>query len=278
MKNEKVTIPQIQKMKAAGDKITMLTAYDYPTASLVDKAGTEIILVGDSVGNVVLGLESTVPVTMDDMLHHAKAARKGVKRALLVADMPFMSYNITTEEAVYNAGRFLKEAGCDAVKLEGGSDVAPTIAAIVKAGIPVLGHLGLTPQTVSKLGGYRVQGKSAKDAGDMLDSARELQRAGCFAIVLECVPDKLAGIMAKKIKIPVIGIGAGPACDGQVLVLHDMLGLNTDFVPKFVKQYARLHTNISSALDSYIKDVKSGKFPDESHSFTADKKIYKNLK
>lgn len=267
MDTKKVTIPDLQDKKREGRKITMLTAYDYPTAKLVDDAGIDAILVGDSLGMVVLGYDSTVPVTMDEMIHHAKAARRGTKRAILIGDMPFMSYQISTGDSIRNAGRFMKEAGCDAVKLEGGDEVIDVTKAIVNAGIPVLGHLGLTPQTVSKLGGYRVQGKDADSARKILDQALRLEQAGCFAIVLECVPDRVAGLIARKLKIPTIGIGAGADCDGQVLVTNDMIGLFDRFVPKFVKQYVKLSQLLTEAFTKYRSEVEKGEFPAKEHSF-----------
>jgi len=270
MERKKITIPDLKKMKEAGQKITMLTAYDYPLASALDQAGIDAILVGDSVGNVVLGYDSTVPVTMEEMLHHTKAVRRGVKYALLIGDMPFMSFNVSVEEAIRNAGRFMKEAGCDAVKLESASEeVIKTTKAIVDAGIPVQGHLGLTPQTASMLGGMKVQGKDKDTAQKIVDSAVALEEAGAFSIVLECVPDKLAQEITRKVKIPVIGIGAGVYCDGQVLVTHDMLGLYERFTPKFVKKYAELSKDIKEAAGKYIEEVKKGSFPDKEHSFVA---------
>jgi len=251
----KVTIPDIQKKKDEGRKITMLTAYDYPSGRLIDEAGIDMVLVGDSLAMTVLGYESTIPVTMDEMVHHAKAVRRGVKFALLVGDMPFMTYNIAEKETVRNAGRFIKEGGCAAVKIEGGSEMAGTVKALVKAGIPVLGHIGLTPQTAAQLGGFKVQGKDAKGAAKLMDSAVALEKAGCFAIVLECVPDMLAKLIAEKIGIPAIGIGAGPYCDGQVIVTNDMIGLYDRFTPKFVKKYADLWPQILNAFKRYRDDV-----------------------
>jgi 3-methyl-2-oxobutanoate hydroxymethyltransferase len=267
MERKKVTITDLQAKKRDGKKITMLTAYDYPTARLVDEAGMDSVLVGDSLGMVVLGYDSTVPVTMDEMIHHAKAVRRGIKYAFLIGDMPFMSYQISKEEAVRNAGRFMKEAGCDAVKLEGGDEVIGVTKAIVDAGIPVLGHLGLTPQTISKLGGYRIQGKDAGSAGKILDQALRLEAAGCFAIVLECVPDKVGKLISERLKIPTISCGGGPYCDGQVLVTNDMVGLFDRFVPKFVKQYIKLSPMILDAFRKYKEEVESGKFPGSEHSF-----------
>lgn len=268
MDRKKVTIPDLQNKKREGKKITMLTAYDYPTAKLVDDAGIDSILVGDSLGMVVLGYDSTVPVTMDEMIHHAKAVRRGTKYAFLVGDMPFGSYQISKEEAIRNAGRFMKEAGCDAIKLEGGNESLDATIAIVNAGIPVLGHLGLTPQTASKLGGFKVQGKDADAAKSILDQALKMEKAGCFAIVLECVPDKVAKLITEKLTIPTISCGAGPDCDGQVLVTNDLIGIFDRFVPKFVKQYIKLAPMISDAFKKYKDEVEKGIFPDEAHSFT----------
>ncbi len=268
MERKKVTIPDLQNKKREGRKITMLTAYDYPTAKLVDDAGIDSILVGDSLGMVVLGYDSTVPVTMDEMIHHAKAVRRGTKYAFLIGDMPFGSYQISKEEAIRNAGRFMKEAGCDAIKLEGGNESLDATIAIVTAGISVLGHLGLTPQTASKLGGFKVQGKDADAAKSILDQALRLERAGCFGLVLECVPDKVAKLITEKLKIPTIGIGAGPDCDGQVLVTNDLVGIFDRFVPKFVKQYIKLAPMMSDAFRKYKDEVEKGIFPDEAHSFT----------
>ncbi|MFH1189558.1 MAG: 3-methyl-2-oxobutanoate hydroxymethyltransferase [Candidatus Omnitrophota bacterium] len=278
MERKKVTIPDLYAMKREGRKITMLTAYDYPMARIVDEAGIDVILVGDSLGMVVLGYESTVPVTMDEMIHHAKAAKRGTKFAFLIGDMPFMSYQVSKEEAVRNAGRFMKEALCDAVKLEGGDEVLDATKAIIDAGIPVLGHLGLTPQTASKLGGYKVQGKDCESAEKILDQALKLERAGCFAIVLECVPDKVAELITKRLKIPTISCGAGPACDGQVLVTNDMVGLFDRFVPKFVKQYIKLSPLIRDAFVKYREEVTAGKFPGPEHSFTIKEEELKKLK
>ncbi|MBN2452883.1 MAG: 3-methyl-2-oxobutanoate hydroxymethyltransferase [Candidatus Omnitrophica bacterium] len=278
MDRKKVMIPDLIAKKRAGKKITMLTAYDYPTAKLADGAGIDCILVGDSLGMVVLGYDSTVPVTMDEMIHHSKAVRRGTKYAFLIGDMPFMSYQVSAEEAVRNAGRFMKEACCDAVKLEGGYEVLGVTKAIIDAGIPVLGHLGLTPQTVSKLGGYKVQGADSRTAKKLLDQALKLEEAGSFAIVLECVPDRVAGYITGKLKIPTISCGAGPSCDGQVLVTNDMLGLFDRFVPRFVKQYARLSVSISDAFRKYKAEVESGKFPGPEHLFSIKDEELKKLK
>lgn len=268
MERKKVTIPELHNKKKEGKKITMLTAYDYPVAKLVDEAGIDMILVGDSLGMVVLGYDSTVPVTMDEMIHHCKAVRRGTRYAFLVGDMPFMSFQTSEEEAVRNAGRFLKEAGCDAIKLETAEPrVLKVTKAIIESGIPVLGHLGLTPQSATKLGGLKVQGKDADAAKKIVDSALALEEAGCFAVVLECIPDKLAKIITKDLGIPTIGIGAGADCDGQVLVINDMIGLFERFLPKFVKQYAKLAPKILEAIKQYREEVEAGKFPGAEHTF-----------
>ena len=265
--NNKLTIPDIAAMKKSGEKISMLTAYDTSFAAMIDAAGIDIVLVGDSLGMVLLGYNSTIPVTMAEMLHHCRAAGKGVKRALLVGDMPFMSYQVSAGESITNAGRFLKEAGCDAVKLEGGTEVCDTVKAIVGAGIPVMGHIGLTPQTASQLGGYKVQGKDAESARRLLQSARDLEAAGAFSVVLECIPAQLSEAITATVSIPTIGIGAGKHCDGQVLVTHDMIGMFEKFRPSFVKQYINLAPQIKEAVASYNREVKEGSFPDGKQSF-----------
>lgn len=267
MERKKVTLHDLLAKKKDGKKITMLTAYDCSMASFIDQAGIDMILVGDSVGMVVLGYDSTVPVTMEEIIHHCRAVRRGMRFAFLVGDMPFMSYNISREEAIRNAGRFMKEAGCDAVKLEGGLEVTETVRAIVEAGIPVVAHIGLTPQTVGKLGGFRVQGKDLASARKLLDSALALEEAGACSVVMECIPDKLAGLISKSLKIPTVGIGAGPECDGQVLVTNDLLGLFEKFLPKFVKQYVKLFPMIKEAIETYKQEVEAGKFPGPEHSF-----------
>lgn len=271
METNKVTIADLMQKKESGRKITMMTAYDYPTAKLVDEAGIDTVLVGDSLAMVVLGHESTVPVTVDEMLHHCKAVRRGARRSLILGDMPFMSYQISPEKAVESAARFIKEAGCDTVKLEGGSEMAPTVSAIVRAGIPVCGHIGLTPQTATKLGGFRVQGKDAESARQLLQSARDLEEAGAFMVVLECIPDLLASRITREIRIPTIGIGAGKGCDGQVLVFHDLVGLFERFTPKFAKQYVDLSPLIRTALARYKKEVEDGSFPGPDHTFSMRK-------
>jgi 3-methyl-2-oxobutanoate hydroxymethyltransferase len=263
---KKVTIRLIQAMKTRHEPISMLTAYDYPTALIMDQAGMDIILVGDSLAMVELGYESTLPVTMDEMIHHSKAVARGAKYALLVGDMPFMSYQASTADAVRNAGRFLQEAGMNAVKLEGGRERVETVRAIVEAGIPVMGHLGLTPQSVHKLGGFRPQGKDAEAAYKLLQDAQALQEAGCFSLVLESIPGKLAELVSQTLDIPTLGIGAGVGCDGQVLVTHDMLGLFERFTPKFVKRYANLAVEMQRAFTAYKADVKSRVFPAADHT------------
>ncbi len=267
MEKNKFTVLDFGKKKTSGQKITMLTAYDYPMAQLVDKAGIDAILVGDSLAMVVLGYDSTTQVTMDEMIHHSKAVCRGCKHAFVIGDMPFMSYQVSDEEAIRNAGRFIKEAGCDAVKIEGGAEACGRVEAIIAAGIPVLGHIGLTPQSVSKLGGYKVQGKDAKSAGKLLKDAKALEESGCFAVVLECIPKSLAEEITGKLKIPTIGIGAGAGCDGQVLVTHDVVGYFDRFTPKFVKQYADIKEEILRAVKTFKDETESGTFPDKEHSY-----------
>lgn len=266
MIEHKVTTTLIRERKTKNDKISMLTAYDYPTAVILDQSGVDIILVGDSLGMVVLGYESTLPVTMEDMLHHTKAVARGTKHALLIADMPFMSYQVSTADALYNAGRFLKEAGAQGVKLEGGGEVAELIRKMTAIGIPVMGHIGLTPQSVHQLGGYKVQGRDEATAKKLMEDAVMIEEAGAFSLVLECVPAPLAASITQALSIPTIGIGAGVHCDGQVLVTNDMLGLFERFVPKFVKKYADLHNQMKTGIRLYIDEVKEGKFPDDKHS------------
>ncbi|MBC7876307.1 MAG: 3-methyl-2-oxobutanoate hydroxymethyltransferase [Anaerolineales bacterium] len=263
---KKVTTLTFRQKKERGEPITMLTAYDYPTAMAMDQAGIDCILVGDSLGMVVLGYENTLPVTMDEMLHHARAVARGAKSSLLIGDMPFMSYQVSTEEAVRNAGRFLQNGGMDAVKLEGGRERVDAVRAIVGAGIPVMGHLGLTPQSVHQLGGFRAQGKTASAAKRLLEDAKILEEAGVFSLVLEAVPSRLAEFISKEISIPTIGIGAGAGCDGQVLVTHDLLGLFERFTPKFVKQYVNFHAEMHKAFTDYIDDVESKRFPAQEHT------------
>ena len=266
----KISLHDLQRKRDKGQPITMLTAYDYPAAKLVDEAGVDAILVGDTLAMTVLGHRDTVSVTVDEMLHHCKAVARGASRALLVGDMPFMSYQVSRREAVRNAGRYMKEAHMDAVKLEGGSEVAATVRAIVSAGVPVMGHVGLTPQTATQLGGYKVQATSADAALKLRDGALALQEAGCFAVVLEAVPAPVAQAVTEKLAIPTIGIGAGAGCAGQVLVFHDVLGLFDDFVPKFVKQFAQLREPMLQALTAFRREVEAGAFPGKAHSYAMD--------
>ncbi|HEY45552.1 MAG: 3-methyl-2-oxobutanoate hydroxymethyltransferase [Anaerolineae bacterium SM23_ 63] len=263
---KKITTLSLVRKKAQKQPVTMLTAYDYATALAIDRAGIDSILVGDSLGMVVLGYENTLPVTMEDMIHHCQAVARGARYALLIGDMPFMSYQASVNEAVRNAGRFLKEGGMDAVKLEGGRERLPAIEAIISAGIPVQGHLGLTPQSVHLLGGFRAQGKTADAARKLIDDAHALQEAGCFSLVLETIPARLARLLSERLEIPTIGIGAGVGCDGQVLVTHDLLGLFDRFTPRFVKKYADLHGEMAQAFIAYKADVENSTFPAEEHS------------
>jgi len=266
-KLNKVTTATVRDMKKKGEKITMITAYDYPTGAIVDEAGIDLILVGDSLAMVVLGYDSTLPVTMDVMIHHTKAVTRAVSRALVIGDMPFMSYQASVDEAVKNAGRFLQEAGAQAVKLEGGREVAEVTRRIAAAGIPVMAHLGLTPQAVHQLGGYKVQGKGSEAANRILEDAKILEEAGAFSVVLECVPTELGRVVTEALSIPTIGIGGGIHCDGQVLVLHDILGMFERFTPKFVKKYANINAQMKEAVGKYIDEVRQGQFPDPEHSF-----------
>lgn len=277
MSKDKVTTATIRQMKAEGKPITMLTAYDFSMAKLVDDAGIDMILVGDSLGNVMLGYDSTLPVTMDEMIHHVKAVCRGAGRAIVVADLPFMSYQVSVKEALRNSGRFLKETSASAVKLEGGQEVADAVRAIVNAGIPVVGHLGLTPQSVHQMGGYKVQGKDESAAKKLLANARCLEEAGAFCLVLECVPTPLARLVTESLQIPTIGIGAGPYCDGQVLVIHDMLGLYPRSAPKFVKKYVDLQEHIAAALKQYKEEVAERTFPGPEHSFGMSEEVLKKL-
>ena len=270
MSRKKVTILDIQKRKENNIPITMITAYDFTAAILVDQTDTDMILVGDSLGMVMLGYPGTAQVTMEEMLHHCKAVARGTSSAFLVGDMPFMSYQADVAEAVRNAGRFLKEAGMDCVKVEGGKEIANTVRAIVQAGIPVMGHIGLTPQTVSQLGGYRIQGKTAVSAQALLEDAQTLQKAGCFAIVLEAVPAAVAATISKRLHIPTIGIGAGAGCNGQVLVYHDLLGLYDRLQPRFVKEYAQIGEAIKTAVQTYTEEVRNRQFPAEEHTYPMD--------
>ncbi len=274
MKNTIITFKQ---SKQQGRKISMLTAYDYSTAKLMDEAGINAILVGDSLGNVVLGYEDTLSVTMEDMIHHGAAVARGAKNAMVVVDMPFMSYQTSVYDAVVNAGRLMKEGRASAVKLEGGKEVCPQVKAVTEAGIPVMGHLGLTPQSINALGGHRVQGKTQQAAQKLLDDARALQEAGAFAVVLECVPEKLADKVTKELEIPTIGIGAGAGCDGQVLVYQDMLGMFSDFTPKFVKKFANVGQVMKEAFKSYIDEMQQGSFPSQEHCYSIDDDIIEKL-
>ena len=271
MEKKQLTIRDLLEMKRQGRKIKMITAYDYPTAVLVDQSPMDMILVGDSLGMVVLGYESTVPVTMEEMIHHTRAVVRGAANTFVVADLPFMSYQVSAEEAIRNAGRLIKEGGADAVKLEGGGSMADTVRAIVSAGIPVMGHLGLTPQTATMLGGLKVQARDAEAARTLLSDARALEKAGAFSLVLEAIPAPLAELVTSELSIPTIGIGAGAGCDGQVLVLHDALGLFQRFVPKFVKRYASLGESVAEALAAYCREVDGGIFPGPEHSFSMRK-------
>ena len=271
------TVVDILNMKKAGQKITMLTAYDAAMAAMLSASDVDMLLVGDSLGMVVLGYDSTVPVTMDEMIHHAAAVRRGAPAAFVVGDMPFGSYNSGARDAVINGGRFLKEAGCDAVKLEGGLEVCETVTALVRAGISVVGHIGLTPQTATQLGGYKVQGRDIESAAKMIEEARALEEAGVFALVLECIPDELGAIISEEVRIPTIGIGAGVYCDGQVLVTHDLLGMFDKFVPSFVKSYCSLAPSIKKAVNEYVTEVRNSSFPDKEHSFSGESNLRKLL-
>jgi 3-methyl-2-oxobutanoate hydroxymethyltransferase len=266
-KNGRKTTADIKKMKEHKEKITMLTAYDYGISSILDKCGVDMILVGDSLGMVVLGYETTLPVTMEDMLHHTKAVARGAHQALIITDMPFMSYQTSPQLALANAGRFLQEADAQAVKLEGGKEQAETVYKITSSGIPVMAHLGLTPQSIHQIGGYKVQGKNEDAAEKMMTDAKILEEAGAFSLVLECIPENLAREITNALTIPTIGIGAGVHCDGQVLVINDMLGIYERLTPKHVKKYANLNSDIKKAVNTYITEVKNSSFPDSSHSF-----------
>ncbi|HNY67514.1 MAG TPA: 3-methyl-2-oxobutanoate hydroxymethyltransferase [Bacillota bacterium] len=274
---KKITVQSLLDKKTKNEKIVMLTAYDCPMGVMMDRAGIDVVLVGDSLGMVVLGHENTLPVTMDDIIHHASAVVRGCRKPMVIGDMPFMSYQVSVEDAVRNAGRLMKEAGVDAVKLEGGSEVVGAVRRMVDAGIPVMGHLGLTPQSVNMLGGYKVQGKTVDSAQKIIDDALALQDAGVFALLLECIPAELGKIATSKVDVPVIGIGAGPDCDGQCLVTPDMLGLFDRFVPTFVKQYLDLSEQIGSALAQYAADVRGGAFPEPKHCFASKSEDLKVL-
>lgn len=273
----RVTVTDLKEKKHKHDKITMLTAYDYFTAMMVDEAGIDVILVGDSLGNVVLGYENTLAVTMDDMIHHTRAVARGSKNALIVGDMPFLSYHVSIEEAIRNAGRFVQEAGAQAVKLEGGQERVDTIKAILDAQIPVMGHIGLTPQSVHQFGGFKVQGRDLETARKLVKDAVALDKAGVFAIVLECVPAALAQKITEEVSVPTIGIGAGAGCDGQVLVIHDMLGLNAGHTPKFVKKYLDLYGTMVQAIAQYRDEVKAGTFPAAEHCYSIKDEILEKL-
>lgn len=277
MDTGRTTLAQIALKKKNGEKITMLTAYDYPLAALVDKAGIDMILVGDSLANVVLGLESTTQVGMAEMLHHAKAVTRAVKRSLVIGDMPFESYQLKPDDAVTNAGRFIEEAKCQAVKLEWFDRCLEVTGHIVKAGIPVMGHIGLTPQTADKTGGFKVQGRDAEAARRLIEQAESLEKAGCFSVVLECVPDKISELITKRLAIPTIGIGAGVHCDGQVLVIHDALGLFDRYRPKFVKRYVDLSSLVLKGIEEFRQEVLEGRFPGPEHSFSIKEEELRKL-
>jgi 3-methyl-2-oxobutanoate hydroxymethyltransferase len=264
---DKVTTQTVVEMKRSGEKISMLTAYDYTMAGIIDAAGIDVILVGDSASNVMAGFETTVPMTLEHMIYHTSCVVRGVDRALVIADLPFMSYQVTAKEALINAGRMMKEAGAHAVKLEGGKPIAATVKRIVDAGIPVMGHLGLTPQSIYKFGTYKVRAKEEQEAEQLLKDAKTLEEAGVFSIVLEKIPAPLAKQVTEAVSVPTIGIGAGSHCDGQVLVLHDMLGLNKDFSPRFLRRYSDMHSSMTGAVQNYIHDVKSGDFPNEDEQY-----------
>ncbi len=274
MKN---TVLTFQKAKENGEKLAMLTAYDYSMAKIIDESGVNGILIGDSLGNVIKGDDDTLGVTVDDIIYHTKAVKKGAKNALIVSDMPFLSYHVSVEQAVMNAGRIIKEGGANAVKLEGGADFAPQIKAIVNAQIPVMGHLGLTPQSINAFGGFKVQGKSEEAAKKLIADAKALEEAGVFAITLEGIPAKVAELITKTVSVPTIGIGAGKDCDGQILVYQDMLGMFDDYIPKFVKQYANIGSVMREAISSYIKEVKEVSFPEEKHTYKIDENELKRL-
>ncbi|HEU4963710.1 MAG TPA: 3-methyl-2-oxobutanoate hydroxymethyltransferase [Bacilli bacterium] len=278
MSTGKLTTIKLLEKKKEAHKIVMLTAYDYPTATAAEEAGTDLLLVGDSLGMVVLGYDSTLPVTVDDMVHHTKAVTRGAKRTMIVTDLPFLSYHISIPEAVRNAGRLIQEGGADAVKIEGGREILDTLKAIIRAGIPVVGHIGLQPQQVNQLGGYKVQGKDLDTAKRIYEDAMLLQEAGCFAVVLECVPTKLATLISEQLTIPTIGIGAGEGCDGQVLVVHDMLGITDKYLPKFAKKYGELHKDMVNAIATYGSEVRDGVFPSAPHGFKMDEAVLEKLK
>jgi 3-methyl-2-oxobutanoate hydroxymethyltransferase len=275
---EKLTTVKLREMKSSGKRISMVTAYDAPTAKAVETAGADVILVGDSLGMVVLGYETTLPVTVEDMVHHTKAVKRGAKKTFVVTDMPFLSANISIADTVRNAGRMVQEAGADAVKLEGGREMIEEIRALIRANIPVMGHLGLTPQSVNQLGGFKLQGKDLESAKKIYEDAMLLQEAGCFAIVLELVPTPLASLISQQLAIPTIGIGAGAGCDGQVLVIHDLLGITNEYMPRFVKKYASLYDNMVDAVRTYNQEVRDGLFPGTAHEFGMKEEILAALK
>lgn len=267
-KIQKVTVPLLLEMKKKGEKITALTAYDFPTAKIVDDAGVDVILVGDSLGMVVLGYDNTIPVTMEDMIHHTKAVARGSRRALIVGDMPYFSYHVSEEESIHNASRFLKEAGAHAVKIEGASRARLNLVkTLVEAEIPVMGHIGLTPQSILHLGQFKVRGKDVEEAKRIMKEAQNLERAGVFSVILECIPLELARIITNRLVVPTIGIGAGPECDGQILVFHDLVGYMDTYLPKFVKKYANLYESLTQTVRTYSDEVKSGSFPDDTYSY-----------
>ena len=272
--DNRISVTDLKSKKNKGEKIVMFTVYDYPTARLVDEAGVDIAFIGDTLGMVVLGYDTTIPVTMEDMLHHAKAVARGTKRAHVLVDMPFLSYQVSVEDALRNAGRLLQDGGAQSVKLEGGIQVADTVRRIVDAGIPVMGHLGLTPQSINQLGGYKIQGKTPKAAVKLLNDAVALEQAGAYAIVLECVPVHLAKAITERVSVPTIGIGAGPDCDGQVQVFHDLLGVYHEFLPKHAKRYANVGETIREAVRAYAEDVRAGRFPTDAESFIMDTPLF----
>lgn len=278
MDKDKVTVQTLQEKKERGDKITALTAYDYPTATIVDEAGIDLILVGDSVAQVVLGYETTLPVKMDEMCHHTKAVRRAVQRALLVTDMPFGSFQTSVSETVANATLFMKEAGAEAVKVEGAGSILPSVRTLIDVGIPVLGHTGFTPQSIHRYGTVKATGRLYDEALNLVSQAKALEEAGCFAIVLELVPEELATLITEQLRIPTIGIGAGLTCDGQILVLHDLIGLTSGWSPKHAKQYADIRSNISEAIQHYVNDVRNGQFPTDDHSFNMGEKVLEQLR
>ncbi len=273
----RVTINQLQEMKNCGEKISMITAYDYTSGKLLEEVGIPIILVGDSLGQVILGYDSTIPVTMADMIHHTKAVVRGTEKSHIVADLPFLTYQASIDDALYNAGRLLKEGGAQSVKVEGGQKIAKTVSQMVDIGIPVMGHIGLTPQSVNQLGGYKVQGKTSDSAAELIEDAKALENAGVYALVLESIPIPLGKLITEQITIPTIGIGAGVHCDGQVQVFHDLLGLFTDFTPRHARQYSKLNEIIKTAVSSYIDEVKTGDFPSKRESFDVKDNILKEL-